>query len=80
MLEQLERDFVNAWILRQDLDPLAASTDTELAAVAARVAKAYEYPVDSLVLSSTGELLDHLGVNDAFGEGRYEQLLDAAKR
>lgn len=50
-------------------------------AVAKRVAEAYLYPVDSLVLSAKGELLDHVGANEGgFDERRYVELLDAARR
>jgi hypothetical protein len=44
------------------------------------VAEAYLYPVDSLVLSSAGELLDHACANDDLGETRYVELLDKAGR
>ena len=56
------------------------SPDEDLRELAARVAKAYLYPVDSMVISSAGEILDHVGANDAMGdEARYMRLLDAAK-
>lgn len=72
---------MNAWVLKRDLDALAQSgLDEDLRLLAARVAKAYLYPVDSLVVSSAGEILDHASVDDTMvDEGRYLRLLDAAK-
>lgn len=80
MLERLEREFVNCWVLHKDLEPLMTrKDDPELARVARVVSKAYQYPVDSQVLSPAGELLAQAGVDEVMvDEARYLELLDAA--
>ena len=45
--------------------------------IAQEVAEAYTYPVDSLVLSSDGEILAHAAANDDSSVEGYERLLDA---
>ena len=50
------------WILHDDLVELGESSH-EWAPIARDVAEAYEYPVDSLVLSSEGEILAHVATN-----------------
>ena len=58
---------------------LGESSD-EWAPIAKDVAEAYEYPVDSLVLSSEGEILAHVAANDDVSDEGYLRLLDAARR
>lgn len=70
---------MSTWALHDGLVQLAGGADAEVAAVAKRVADAYEYPVDSLVLTSAGEILGHVGAMDAMmDESAYVRLLDAA--
>ena len=81
MLERLEQEFVNAWVLHRDLQPLVQQKgDAELARVARIVSEAYRYPVDSLVLSPEGKLLDRASADEVMiDEARYLKLLDAAR-
>lgn len=67
------------WALHQDLVELGESTN-EWAPIARDVAEAYEYPVDSLVLSPEGEILAHVAANEDSSSAGYERVLDAAKR
>lgn len=70
---------MNAWVLAKDLPALAESAhEPEVRAAARVVLDAYLYPVDSQVLSPSGELLDHVCANDHPGVERYQELLDAA--
>ena len=55
------------------------ASDPEVRAAAALVAKSYLYPVDSLVLSPDGRLLDHVCANDLHDDEGYSRLLDAGK-
>ena len=70
---------MNTWVLAKDL-PVIAERGLEPAAreVARTVHGNYTYPVDSQVLSCTGELLDHVGANEDPGTAGYLKLLDAA--
>ncbi len=56
------------------------SDDAELARVARLVSEAYQYPVDSQVLSPTGEWKGQLCANELHGDAEepYLRLLDAA--
>lgn len=65
-VELLNRDFVNAWVLAKDLPTLAAeSEDSAVQAVARQCEEHFVYPVDSHVLSPTGEFIAGLWVEDA---------------
>ena len=67
------------WVLHDDLVRLGESK-AEWAPIAKDVAEAYEYPVDSLVLSSEGEILGHVAANEDASDEGYLRLLDAARR
>jgi len=73
---------VSAWVLARDLPAIAQGAADPLARAGAElVAEAYLYPVDSLVLSPAGELLDHMCANDLMdgnGTRRYRELLESA--
>ncbi len=75
---------MNAWVLATDLEAIAAETSSAAVRAAAElVRRSYLYPVDSQVLSSEGELLDHVCANDLNGADnsqRYLALLDSARR
>jgi hypothetical protein len=69
---------VSTWALHADLERLAQRPDAELAEIARRVSQAYEYPVDSLVLSPAGEIRAHCAAMEALmDEGAYGRMLDA---
>ena len=67
------------WSLHDDLVGLGDSDD-RWAPIARDVAEAYEYPVDSLVLSPEGEILGHVAANTDCSDEGYLHLLDAASR
>lgn len=79
VLDRLERDFVCTWILHDDLVRLGDGAGP-WAPIAKDVAEAYAYPVDSLVLSSEGEILGHVAANEDSSIEGYLRLLDAAGR
>lgn len=57
-----------------------SSPDEDLRELAGRLAKAYHYPVDSMVVTSAGELRDHVEANDLSGDDApYVKLLDSAR-
>jgi hypothetical protein len=81
ILQILEQEFVNSWVLARDLPALAAgASDPEVRATIQLIEKSYLYPVDSQILAPWGELLDHVCANDLHGdaERRYLELLDSA--
>ena len=66
-------------MLAKDLPRIAeAGSDPQVRAVARTVHTNYIYPVDSQVLSSEGELIDHVGANAGPGVAGYLELLAAA--
>ena len=81
MIERLNRDFENAWVLAKELAGIAVRTgDPSVRSAAQVVERSYLYPVDSLVLSPEGKLLAHECANDMRGsDERYLELLDAAR-
>jgi len=57
-----------------------SSPDEDLRELAARLAKAYQYPVDSMVVTSAGELRGHVEANELMGDDTpYLRLLDSAR-
>ncbi len=66
-------------MLAKDLPQIAeAGFEPEVRAVARTVHENYIYPVDSQVLSTSGELIDQVGANSGPGVAGYRKLLDAA--
>jgi hypothetical protein len=69
---------VSTWALHADLERFAQGPDPALAEIARRVATAYEYPVDSMVLSPAGEINAHCAAMEALMDGSaYVRMLDA---
>ncbi len=67
MIEQLNNNFVNAWVVIPQLETINTAFQTEEARVIARAAKAaYTYPVDSLVLTPEGKVVSQLAVDELF--------------
>ncbi len=66
MVEALNKDFVNAWVLAKDLPRLAdASPDENFGKLCATLKQHYTYPVDSIVVSPGGEVLEQRSVEEA---------------
>jgi hypothetical protein len=81
VLEVLERDFVNAWILQQDLDALAddRTLAPELRKVVVQIRdggrKHRLFPVGIHVLRADGELCAKGAVNELMGGRMAERYL-----
>lgn len=84
MIEQLNEEFVNAWIVQpQFIDAKAidaAFTDEAARRVARVVARAFTYPVDSLVLSAGGEVVAQCSVDELLRQARGEDWLSRYQR
>jgi len=79
-VETLADEYVTAWVLAKHLPRIAEEAEAPAVRALARKAHAkYQYPVDSQVWTSEGELLDQVAANDLFGLGaaRYLELLAA---
>ena len=82
IIERLNRDFINTWIIiPQFEDPQQFFKSKSAIQFAEEIAKEFTYPVDSIILSSDGKTLSqiefaklHFGGVDA-----YQKMLDAAK-
>ena len=62
----MNKDFVNAWVLAKDLPRLAeASSDEDFRKLCATLKQHYTYPVDSIVVSPAGEVLEQRSVEEA---------------
>ena|SRR6185503_14623666 len=79
VMEVLGRDYVNAWVLCNDLKPIAdAATNPHVRALAMLSHEQYLSPVDIQLFSPTGELLDHVNANSVLsGETSYAEFLKA---
>ena len=65
MLDLLRKDFVNAWVLAKELDAVAAaSDDAGVRTLCERIQENYDYPVDSVLLSSDLHVLGHVNVHE----------------
>lgn len=87
MIEQLNEEFVNAWIVQpQFIDAKAidaAFADEAARRVARAVAAAFTYPVDSMIVSADGEVASQCEIEELLrqlkGEdwlSRYQRLLE----
>ncbi len=77
VLDLLDREFINCWILAKDLEAIAKS-DAQQAAVrtaAAAARKRYDYPVDTQIMRPDGAPLSHVGANDLFSNDMDERSL-----
>lgn len=75
MLVELEKHWVNAWVLAKDLPALAkASADPKFRELCSLVRKNYKYPVDTVLIRPTLEVVGHKNANQAMGEGPIEYL------
>ncbi len=79
VMEVLGRDYVNAWVLCNDLKGIAEGTSNPyVRALAALAKKNYLTPVDIQLYSPSGELLDHVNANAVLsGEVSYAEFLRA---
>ena len=79
VMEVLTRDYVNAWVLCNDLKGIAEdASDPSVRALAALAKKNYLTPVDVQLYSPAGELLDHVNANAILsGEVSYLAFLQA---
>ncbi len=66
MIDRLNQDFVNVWIVREELDRIVRMTDVDPAVrdLARMVVDDYKYPVDSQLRATDGKLLRQVAVND----------------
>ncbi len=88
MIEQLNEEFVNAWIVRPQFVSRAAidaafATD-EARVVARAILAAYTYPVDSMVVTAEGKVIAQLAVEELFKSfdpdewtRKYQRMLEA---
>jgi hypothetical protein len=81
VIERLNADFVNAWILRRDLMALARQTNAP-GRFGKLVLERFEYPVDNLAFTSHGGFVGHIPANSEGADSaqRFIELLDAAVR
>jgi hypothetical protein len=62
--EQLRADFVSAWVLAKDLEPLAARSDEDLARLCKLLKANYGYPVDSVLVGADLTVRGHVNAHD----------------
>ena len=80
VIEKLQRDFVNTWVLAKHLPKIAAETEDEFVRkLAEQSYENYLYPVDAQVFSADGELRDHVCANDGPDRARYLKLLESVR-
>ena len=84
IMEKLGRDFVNAWVLINDLPRIVEEAkDPHVRALAERAKKNYNCPVDSQLYTPAGELIEHLNANVVLrgdAETCYARFLEAPWR
>ncbi|MBL8843061.1 MAG: hypothetical protein JNL90_16195 [Planctomycetes bacterium] len=84
MIEQLNAEFVNAWIVRpQFIDAKAieaAFQDEATRRVVRAVAREFTYPVDSLVVSADGEVVAQCSIDEILRQARGEDWLSRYQR
>ncbi len=69
MVDFLNENFISTWVLIGDLKALLEHDDPAVRAAAEICEVEHIYPVDSLVISPTGEFIDGLWVQDILGLG-----------
>jgi hypothetical protein len=76
-MEQLAEDYVNAWVLCNDLRTIAEGTsDPHVRLMAWRAKKHYLTPVDIQLYTPAGDLIEHVNANAVLsGEVDYATFL-----
>lgn len=78
MIAALREGFVNSWLLAKDLETIAAgSGDAGVAELCALIRASYDYPVDSVLVSTDLRVVGHLNVHapDARDPEAYVRFL-----
>jgi hypothetical protein len=65
VIATLSNDFVNAWVLAKELEPMAQRAgDEDLAELCATLKENYSYPVDSVLVTPALEVVGQVSVNE----------------
>ncbi len=82
VLDLLSKEFVNCWILAEDLEAIAKDeSQPENVRAAAKVAfERYKYPVDSQMMTADGKLLSQAATNDIMSPDMDALYLAALKK
>ena len=75
MVDLLNENFVNAWILIHDLPELLEHDDPAVRVAAEICQVEHIYPVDSLVLTHELDYVDGLWIQDIMGLGQRPEFL-----
>ena len=74
VIETLNREFVNVWILAKSLGPLAESaSSSNVREWAARLKKDYTYPVDTILYAPDGHKLTNAPANSLSSSRRMNE-------
>jgi hypothetical protein len=75
VIEKLQDDFVNSWVLARDLKALAqSSANADFQKLCGLIEANYDYPVDSVLISPELQVLGHVNVNAAVPAGSHGYL------